>query len=270
MAKSSQISALLLLGICIGLLILSLYFRVEGFEEGSSTDVPDVCKKAGWTYSKGILQVIKDFYTPYGDSLVKEATKQVTQLRNYTRAECKSLGGIYSISSEGVPICWEEKSAANEVSLYNIKCVGLNSQSTPPPQECYVNKEVIGKPNVEFTVKIGDFPLKVPAGTVLLYTQEECDKLGGDFINAGIIKDQGHMSARDWILLSAPFLSKLTDADVNDVLAANGYDKGMCKSKDNVIYNVVCAAGNTGFSKAIDTVSSGAHAAFNRISKVFS
>ena len=267
MGKANRISVFMLLGICIVLLILSLYFRTEGFDD-TKKDVPDTCKKAGWTYSKGILQVVKDFITPFGDAAAKEQITKLTQYRNYTPAACKSLGGWYTIV-QGIPICYDVKdptqpiTEANVMGIYNTNCAGLNSQSTSPPPECYVNKQVAGTPNVEFTVTLGDNPLKVPAGAVLLYTKEECDKLGGEFLNAGTIKDQIKMSARNWLAAVFPFLSKLTELDVNNILAANGYDRGFCKdNKKDLIFNMVCAAGNTTFSKATDAVASTLNALF--------
>ena len=262
MAKGNRISAFMLLGICIVLLILSLYFRVDGFVDETKKDVPDTCKKAGWTYSKGVLQVVKDFVTPHSDTLAKNTISDLTKYRQYTPADCKSLGGWYK-PVQGLHLCYDVKDAtqpiteANVLGIYNINCAGLNSQSTSPPPECYINKQVAGTPNVEFTVTLGANPLKVPAGAVLLYTQEECNKLGGEFVNAGIIKDKAKMSARDWLATVFPFLSKLTELDVNNILSANGYDKGFCKdNKKDLIFNMVCAAGNTGLSKATDAVAS--------------
>uniref|UniRef100_A0A6C0K504 Uncharacterized protein n=1 Tax=viral metagenome TaxID=1070528 RepID=A0A6C0K504_9ZZZZ len=272
MAKGNRISACILLGICIILLILSLYFRVDGFVDETKKDVPDTCKKAGWTYSKGILQVVKDFVTPYSDQLAKKTISDLTRYRQYTPADCKSLGGWYT-TVQGLQLCYDVKdptqpiTEANVIGIYNMNCSGLNSISTSPPPECYINKQVAGTPNVEFTVTLANNPLKVPAGAVLLYTQEECNKLGGEFINAGIIKDKAKISARDWLAATFPFLSKLTELDVNNILSANGYDKGFCKdNKKDLIFNMVCAAGNTGLSKASDAAAS----ALNSLSNAFS
>jgi hypothetical protein len=268
MAKSKGIRLIVLI-ILVAVLLAYLWLtRTEGFD---GKDVPDSCGKYGWTYSNGIIQLAKDMSSPFGEDTVKHSVDGLTANRLYTPAECKNVGGFYGVQG-GSPICYQLKNLAdglvegNVTGYYTSICAGLNKQPTAPPQECYVNKEVSGKPNVEFTVTLDDRPLKVQAGTVRIYTKEECTKLGGTFINSSTIKTESGLSTRDWIVQRWSFLSKLTELDVNSALSKNGYDVGICSNADGTIYNITCAAGNTTMSKIADTVTSGAHSVYNYIS----
>jgi hypothetical protein len=242
---------------------------VEGF-----SDVPDSCGKYGWTYSNGVIQLVKDVFSPIGGDTAKYFVDHLTSKRLYTPSECKNVGGFYGDMS-GVPTCFQLKNLAdglapgNTTGEYNTICAGLNKQATSPPQECYINKQIVGKPNVEFTVTLDNTPLKIQSGTVLLYTEEECTKLGGFFINSAKIKTTTGLSTRDMIVKNFPTLNKLTELDVNNALSLNGYDMGMCsKGGDKEILNLICAAGNTTISKATDAVKNGANNAYNYIASI--
>jgi hypothetical protein len=271
MAKSKGIWLTVL---CVFVAVLLVYLwihRVEGFD---GTDVPDSCGKYGWTYSNGLIQLAKDVTSPYGEKVVTQTVDRLTAIRLYTPTECKNVGGFYG-EQNGTPVCYQLKNLAEGINVpnnvtgyYNFACAGLNKQPAPPPQECYVNKQVIGKPNVEFTVNIGNTPLKVQSGTVMLYTKDDCKKLGGAFVNSATIKTETGLSTRDWIVRMSPFLSGLTELDVNTALSLNGYDMGICKKEDGTILNITCAAGNTTLSKITDTITSGTHNAYNYISSI--
>ena len=271
MAKSKGVG-LTVLYVLIAVLLAYLWLtRREGFD--GTADVPDSCGKYGWTYSKGIIQLVKDFLSISSakEEYVTQVIDSITKYRHYTPADCKSVGGLYAINN-GQSFCYQVKNLAdgiangNATGWFDLTCAGLNKQSTSPPQECYINKQVVGKPNVEFTVHLDKYPLKVESGTVMLYTKDECTKLGGAFIDSNVIKKENDgLSVTKWIARQYPFLSKLKEKDVNAALSANGYDKGMCL-KGDVVLNAVCAAGNTTFSKVADSMSSGLHGIYNYVS----
>jgi len=108
---------------------------------------------------------------------------------------------------------------------YTEKCGGLNYQSTARPSEC----GLVGTPNVESKMTINGKKMTLPANSVMLYTQDECENtLQGNFMNLQTILDITKKTRKEYTAQVGVKIGEL-----NKVIKMNGGEEmGFCSSAD--------------------------------------
>lgn len=195
--------------ICIVILLyLVLSKKVEAFED----TVPAQCGKYGFALPSVLVNNVPDL-------------KGADSLRFYTDKECTILGGKTSFGrtlQDNAFLCQERnpENASRILKDYARGCGGLNKQYTPPPADCkqlgfpLVDLSGNGQPLLPFK------DLSELNGVFRNYTREDCDELGGQFI------DKSTMDKKSPYY---PFMEMI----------------GICISKKNFIpYNIACAGLN--------------------------
>ena len=227
----------LLLVFCV---VLGLWYRSEGFankeKPAKGKKVPAFCK----TYGYGNIDILDP--------------KKLDTVRRYTKADCDALGGVLrnggweclqlrkkpakknnkkkKKSKKGEEE-EEEEEEEQPVNIdpnnikrnYSTECAGLNAKkTTTTPEICYVDTKFMGTPNVEFKLKYGDKVKKIPANRFIVYTEEECSTLEGNFINFN--------AEQIW--------RGATKKSINEAMKLNGgTDVGVCVGSDHT-FSTAC------------------------------
>jgi hypothetical protein len=147
----------------------------EGFAEKKekAAKVPKECGTGGFSYMNPIVGSTKP-----------------SNRRSYTEKQCEAMKGAWIAPDTCLKLKKMKKddndnydtSAGNIKMDFGAKCGGLNTQKTARPPECKSG----GVLNPAITVNIGGGkPVKIPAGSFMLYTDKECEELGGTFDETG-------------------------------------------------------------------------------------
>jgi len=259
--KTDPLIGLYVLIAIVLLLLLYLIFCSfgEGFEAAATVkkEVPPLCEKYGYPLSKGIHKLYTDFTNntdPKKDSMLDIFTN-----RQYTPSDCSNLSGIYTPGIFGVGgNCFQlndttkgeygyNTDPSNITRKFNEYCSGLNAETPALPPECKTGKDdTPGTLLKSFTITFLGKPYTISDGTLRLYTQAECDKLEGEFVNVGTIEKETKKSLDQLVAdikdeKGNPVYSM---AEITKALSINDAAKGICYSKDQnnfINYSIACA-----------------------------
>ena len=174
--RSTSCMGLYVLGALLLVLLLVQYaYPVEGFAEKKekAAKVPKECGTGGYSYMNPMAGSTKP-----------------SNRRSYTQQQCEeTMKGAFIAPANCLKLKKMKKddddnydtSAGNIKTDLGAKCGGLNMQKTPRPPECGSG----GVPNPAITVIIAGKTTKMPAGSFMLYTDAECEALGGTFDESG-------------------------------------------------------------------------------------
>ena len=174
-ATSTSCMGLYVLGALLLVLLLVQYANpVEGFAEkkGKAAKVPKECGTGGYSYLNPM-----------------QSTKPNNR-RYYTQTQCEeTMKGAFIAPSGCLKLKKMKQdddgnydlTAGNIKTDLSSKCGGLNMQKTARPSECGGG----GIPNPTITVIANGKTTKIPAGLFMLYTDTECEALGGTFDETG-------------------------------------------------------------------------------------
>jgi len=260
--KTDPLIGLYVLIAIVLILLLYLVFRSfgEGFEETATVkkEVPPLCGKYGFPLSKGLHKLYTDFTN--NTDPTKDPGLSMFINRHYTPADCTNLGGSY------IPVfvgaggnCFQlNDTTKSEYGAYNMDsknitrkfneyCSGLNAETTDIPPECNTGKnDTPGTLLKSFTITYLGKPYTISDGTLRLYTQAECDKLEGEFVNVGTI-EKATKTSLDQLVADMkdqkgnPVYSM---AEITKALSINDAAKGICFSKNQsnfINYSIACA-----------------------------
>lgn len=175
-ATSTSCMGLYVLGALLLVLLLVQYaYPVEGFAEKKekAAKVPKECGTGGYSYLNPTTGPPKP-----------------SNRRSYTEKQCEAMKGAWLAPDNCLKLKKMKKddddnydtSAGNIKTDLSAKCGGLNMQKTARPPECGSG----GIPNPAIAVNLGGGkPAKIPAGSFMLYTDAECEALGGTFDETG-------------------------------------------------------------------------------------
>ena len=176
--RSTSCTGLYVLGALLLVLLLVRYANpvkaAEGFAEKKekAAKVPKECGTGGFSY-----------FNPMAGS-----TKPGNR-RSYSEKQCEAMKGAWFAPDSCLKLKKMKKNdddnydmtAGNIKMDFGAKCGGLNTQKTARPPECGSG----GIPNPVITVNAGGKTTKIPAGSFMLYTDTECEALGGTFDETG-------------------------------------------------------------------------------------
>ena len=189
---------------------------IEGFAKKKGPPVPSYCGTYGY-FSKDLMNA-----------------KNISKQRNYSQTQCDAMGGVLRNGYECVKLKKMKQDEEGNYDLsqenvklnYSEKCGGLNWQTTARPSEC----GSVGIPNVEVKMTVNGKKVKIPANSVMLYTQDECENtLQGNFVNIQTILNQMKKKRKEFVALYGGKVQELNKA----IKANGGEDMGLCSPSDH-------------------------------------
>jgi hypothetical protein len=183
-SASTSCMGLYVLGALLLVLLLVQYTKaaeaaeaveaVEGFAEKKekAAKVPKECGTGGFSYMNPM-----------------SGSTKPSNRRSYTQQQCEAMKGAWVAPDTCLKLKKMKQdddgnydtTAGNIKMDFGAKCGGLNTQTTARPPECKSG----GVPNPVITVNIGGKNTKIPANSFMLYTDAECEALGGTFDETG-------------------------------------------------------------------------------------
>jgi hypothetical protein len=184
--------------------------------------IPESCGTAGIRPSDATFSFLKSLSGGKGDPLAR---------RQYTKSECTKLkdgvyvgGSCYILKNKPVKNGSPNLAGSNIILDYGQICGGLNQTTTvtPAPSECMIDGIHAGKPNVAFSMKMGENKISVEDNSIRLYTENECTLLKGTFQKLGeSLKALG-----------------ITSDEQAKIEHLNGKDMGLCNGDPN--FSIMC------------------------------
>jgi len=178
--------------VLIGILYIN---NSEGFKDA----IPAYCGSAGFVPSPALLKLF--------------GMKEKDTRRAYTESECAKIEG----STYKYGVCTVVKDG--KTIQCSETCKELNKIPSQPPEECYVDKKLIGITNKEFKIK-GDKVMTFPENSIRLYTVKECESLNGK--------------------QDVSFLTGMSDTDRKEFIAKHGKGYGFCTT--DIMHSFTCYA----------------------------
>ena len=187
--------------LCVALMICILLFciqSVEGFKES----IPEYCGSAGYTLSPALVMAM--------------GAKLKDMDRGYTQSECDKIDD----TTYEYGICYHVKDGKK--TDCGKTCKELNTIPNVPPDECKKDGKLLGITNKEISMKNGDKKITTPPHNVRLYTEKECDSLGGKH--------------------NISFLAQMSATERKEFITNHGKGYGLCSGENDTPLSFICYA----------------------------